>query len=50
MSERLDYTSTSPAGLKAIGGVYGYILKFGLDEVLVDLVYLRVSQINECAY
>ena len=50
MSERIDYTSTSPVGVKALGGVYGYIMKSGLDDVLVELVYLRVSQINGCAY
>jgi AhpD family alkylhydroperoxidase len=36
--------------VKAFGSVYGYIMQSGLDEVLVDLVYLRVSQINGCAY
>ncbi|NMG56314.1 carboxymuconolactone decarboxylase family protein [Aromatoleum aromaticum] len=50
MSERLDYTRTSPGGVKAFGSVYGYVMQSGLDEVLVDLVYLRVSQINGCAY
>jgi AhpD family alkylhydroperoxidase len=50
MSERLDYTKTSPGGVKAFGSVYGYIVQSGLDEVLIDLVYLRVSQINGCAY
>lgn len=50
MSERFDYTKTSPGGVKAFGSVYGYIMQSGLDEVLVDLVYLRVSQINGCAY
>jgi len=50
MGERLDYTKTSPGGVKAFGGVHGYIIQSGLDEVLVDLVYLRVSQINGCAY
>lgn len=50
MSERLDYTKTSPGGVKAFGSVYGYIMQSGLDEVLVELVYLRVSQINGCAY
>ncbi|MCK0509749.1 carboxymuconolactone decarboxylase family protein [Aromatoleum buckelii] len=50
MSERLDYTRTSPAGVKAFGSVYGYVMQSGLDDVLVDLVYLRVSQINGCAY
>jgi AhpD family alkylhydroperoxidase len=50
MSERLDYAKTAPGGVKAFGSVYGYIMQSGLDEVLVDLVYLRVSQINGCAY
>jgi AhpD family alkylhydroperoxidase len=47
---RLDYTKASPGGVKAFGGVYGYIMQSGLDDVLVDLVYLRVSQINGCAF
>ena len=50
MSKRLDYTQIAPAGGKALGGVYGYVLQSGLSPVLVDLVYLRVSQINNCAY
>jgi len=50
VSIRLDYEAVAPAGLKALGGVYGYLLQCGLDPTLVDLVYLRVSQINGCAY
>lgn len=50
MSERLDYNSAAPAGMKALGQVYGYVMSSGLDAALVDLVYLRVSQINGCAY
>jgi AhpD family alkylhydroperoxidase len=50
VEKRIDYMKVAPAGVKALGGVYGYILQSGLDEVLVDLVYLRVSQINGCAY
>jgi AhpD family alkylhydroperoxidase len=50
MKVRLDYIKASPGGVKAFGGVYGYILESGLEDVLVDLVYLRVSQINGCAY
>jgi AhpD family alkylhydroperoxidase len=50
MSPRLDYTRIAPAGVKALGGVYGYVVQSGLSPVLVDLVYLRVSQINNCAY
>ena len=50
MTKRLDYTQIAPAGVKALGGVYGYIMQSGLSAVLVDLVYLRISQINNCAY
>jgi AhpD family alkylhydroperoxidase len=50
MSQRLDYNQLAPAGIKALGGVYGYISQTSLSPVLVDLVYLRVSQINNCAF
>lgn len=50
MSIRIDYEKAAPAGIKALGGVYGYVMQSGLDPVLVELVYLRVSQINGCAY
>jgi AhpD family alkylhydroperoxidase len=50
MSARLDYNKAAPAGIKALGTVYGYVTQSGLSPVLVDLVYLRVSQINNCAY
>ena len=50
MTRRLDYNQIAPAGVKAIGGVYGYVMQSGLSSVLVDLAYLRISQINNCAY
>ncbi|PDT44886.1 alkylhydroperoxidase [Sinorhizobium fredii] len=50
MSNRLDYNQIAPAGVKALGSVYGYIMQSSLPPVLVDLVYLRISQINNCAY
>jgi AhpD family alkylhydroperoxidase len=50
MNNRLDYAKASPEGFKAYGGVYVAIQKSGLPKELVDLVYLRVSQINGCAY
>jgi AhpD family alkylhydroperoxidase len=50
MTQRMDYNATAPAGMKALSGVYGYIANSGLSKVLIDLVYLRVSQINGCAY
>ncbi|MFC5302863.1 carboxymuconolactone decarboxylase family protein [Azospira restricta] len=50
MSKRLDYTKIAPAGVKALGGVYGYVKQGSLSPVLIELVYLRISQINNCAY
>jgi AhpD family alkylhydroperoxidase len=50
MSQRLDYNQIAPAGAKALGTLYGYVAQSGLSPLLVDLVYLRVSQINNCAF
>ena len=50
MAQRLDYSTVAADGMKALGGVYGYVAQSGLPKALVDLVYLRVSQINGCAY
>jgi AhpD family alkylhydroperoxidase len=50
MTKRLDYTQIASAGVKALGSVYGYVMQSSLSPVLVDLVYLRISQINNCAY
>ncbi len=50
MSKRIDYAQVAPNGAKVLGGVYGYVMQSGLPADLVNLVYLRVSQINNCAY
>lgn len=50
MSQRVDYAKTSPEGDKALGSVYGYVAQCGLESTLVELVYLRVSQINGCSF
>ena len=50
MTQRMDYHAASPAGMKALAGVRAHIQQCGLPTVLVDLVYLRVSQINGCTY
>lgn len=50
MTNRLDYNQLAPGGVKALGTVYGYVLQSGLPAELVELVYLRISQINNCAY
>ncbi|MEH2508250.1 AhpD family alkylhydroperoxidase [Bradyrhizobium sp. AZCC 1578] len=48
MSKRLDCNQIASAGVKALGGVY--VMQSGLSPALVELVYLRISQINNCAY
>lgn len=50
MQQRLDYHALAPGGMRALSGVAQYIAKSELPPVLVDLVYLRVSQINGCSY
>lgn len=50
MTTRLNYNQVAPNGAKALGSVYGYVAQSGLPGELVDLVYLRISQINNCAY
>lgn len=50
MSKRIDYAKASPEGYKAFGGVSVALQKSSLPKQLIDLVYLRVSQLNGCAY
>ena len=50
MTHRIDYTRAAPQGFRALGNVHAYIKNCGLSRELIDLVYLRVSQINGCAY
>jgi len=50
MKERLDFYKASPEGIKAMVGLEQGLAKLGLDPKLLDLVKLRASQINGCAY
>lgn len=50
MLTRLDHAKAAPEGAKLLGQLYAYVAKSGLDPALIDLVYLRISQINGCAY
>src|SRR5580700_9601853 len=49
MKSRFNLTA-SPDGYKAMIGVETYLKSCGLDMKLVDLIKLRASQINGCAY
>jgi AhpD family alkylhydroperoxidase len=51
MSDRLNYNTLAPAAMKALGGVHVYLhSQADLPKKLIDLAYLRASQINGCAY
>ena len=50
MTQRLEYQTIAATGMKALGGVHHYVANCGLPRSLVDLVFLRVSQINGCAF
>ncbi|GGC85771.1 carboxymuconolactone decarboxylase family protein [Chelatococcus reniformis] len=48
--ERVNYYRASPAGMKTIDHVYAHVMESGLAKTLIDLVFLRASLINGCAY
>ena len=50
MQPRITIGSVSPGALKAMLGLGNYLHQCGLDVKLLDLINLRVSQINGCAY
>jgi AhpD family alkylhydroperoxidase len=50
MTQRLAYATIAHEGMKAFRGVHDYVGHSGLPKELIDLVYLRVSLINGCAY
>lgn len=50
MNDWISLQKTSPEGVKALGGVWDYVLRCGLEKSLIDLVFLRASQINGCAF
>lgn len=47
---RLPYYKVAPDALKAVLGVENYIQHCGLEKSLIELVKMRASQINGCAY
>ena len=50
MKARLDFRKASPEGDKAMMGLHLFVRNCGLDHSLLELVKLRASQINGCAY
>ena len=50
MEARIDCLKVAPGVFEAMLGVEKYLHKSGLDRNLLNLIYLRASQINGCAY
>jgi AhpD family alkylhydroperoxidase len=50
MTERLNYYSVAPSAYQAMLNLEVYVRQSGIDRPLLELVKLRASQINGCAY
>ncbi|MGC4017592.1 MAG: carboxymuconolactone decarboxylase family protein [Luteolibacter sp.] len=50
MQPRFDYSKADPAGYQAVLKLEMHIRNSGIDPTLWELVKLRASQINGCAY
>ncbi len=50
MDERLSAPKIAPDGYMALRGVEAYLHQCGLEKSLIELVKMRASQINGCAY
>lgn len=50
MYERLDYGKIAPGAMRAMYGLRDYLKEATLEQSLRELVKLRASQINGCAY
>jgi AhpD family alkylhydroperoxidase len=50
MEARLDYTKASPEAFKAMVQMEGVVRRSGIDPRLLELIKIRASQLNGCAY
>ena len=50
MEQRLDFYKTSPDAIKALMALEVAVSKLGIEPALHELVRLRASQVNGCAY
>ncbi|WP_144153057.1 carboxymuconolactone decarboxylase family protein [Paraburkholderia sp. BCC1885] len=50
MQSRLDFYKATPAGIRAMMALEQAIGQSGLEKSLMELVRLRASQINGCAF
>ncbi|MBX6342449.1 MAG: carboxymuconolactone decarboxylase family protein [Thermomicrobiaceae bacterium] len=50
MEQRIDYRRVAPGVTQAMRALEGYVRESGLEPTLLELVKVRASQINGCAY
>ena len=50
MESRIDYMKVARGGYEAMYGLERYLHNCGLEQPLIHLIKLRVSQINGCAF
>ncbi len=50
MTQRLNYAKASPEGFRAMRTLQAHVDRSGLEPKLLELVKMRASQINGCAY
>jgi AhpD family alkylhydroperoxidase len=50
MQQRIDYNSAAPDVVKAMLHLEASVRRLGLEPSLLELVKMRASQINGCAY
>lgn len=50
MTQRIDYKRVAPGAFQAMLGLESYLQGTALEPALLELVKMRVSQINGCAY
>jgi AhpD family alkylhydroperoxidase len=50
MQARLNYIKTSPATYQALRALQATVDQCGLEKPLLELVKIRASQINKCAF
>ncbi len=50
MEPRLNFFKANPEAMQAMAGIEQHIARSGLEKPLMELVRLRTSQINGCAY
>src|SRR5277367_5204355 len=50
MTQRIDYAQAFPEAVRAMGSMDAALRHSGLEDPLIELVKLRASQVNGCAF